>query len=196
MSAASHHDAAVLRQSFAKYDADGSGSIDVRELRALMHDVTGEEPTDEETAAFSRAVDIDGDGALSFDEFKAIYTKVKSGELAFGGLQLAMDAFDTLVAAEPDGRGQLVERRRPKGPLLAGREDLVEPLLLLSRERLQPLEEQDLSLTAGLHPTGVLQPREHELDQLLGQRPCRADRGALDRGRRGTPRQDLVDAGQ
>ena len=103
MSAASHHDAAVLRQSFAKYDADGSGSIDVRELRALMHDVTGEEPTDEETTAFSRAVDIDGDGALSFDEFKAIYTKVKSGELAFGGLQLAMDAFDTLVAAEPDG---------------------------------------------------------------------------------------------
>ena len=98
MSAASHHDAAVLRQSFAKYDADGSGSIDVRELRALMHDVTGEEPTDEETTAFSRAVDIDGDGALSFDEFKAIYTKVKSGELAFGGLQLAMDAFDTLVA--------------------------------------------------------------------------------------------------
>ena len=74
MSAASHHDAAVLRQSFAKYDADGSGSIDVRELRALMHDVTGEEPTDEETAEFSRAVDIDGDGALSFDEFKAIYT--------------------------------------------------------------------------------------------------------------------------
>ena len=74
MSAASHHDAAVLRQSFAKYDADGSGSIDVRELRALMHDVTGEEPTDEETTAFSRAVDIDGDGALSFDEFKAIYT--------------------------------------------------------------------------------------------------------------------------
>ncbi len=103
MSAASHHDAAVLRQSFAKYDADGSGSIDVRELRALMHDVTGEEPTDEETTAFSHTVDIDGDGALSFDEFKAIYTKVKSGELAFGGLQLAMDAFDTLVAAEPDG---------------------------------------------------------------------------------------------
>ena len=114
MSAASHHDAAVLRQSFAKYDADGSGSIDVRELRALMHDVTGEEPTDEETTAFSRAVDIDGDGALSFDEFKAIYTKVKSGELAFGGLQLAMDAFDTLVAAEPDGSSDSEAEAEPE----------------------------------------------------------------------------------
>ena len=114
MSAASHHDAAVLRQSFAKYDADGSGSIDVRELRALMHDVTGEEPTDEETAEFSRAVDIDGDGALSFDEFKAIYTKVKSGELAFGGLQLAMDAFDTLVAAEPDGSSDSEAEAEPE----------------------------------------------------------------------------------
>ncbi len=124
MSAASHHDAAVLRQSFAKYDADGSGSIDVRELRALMHDVTGEEPTDEETTAFSRAVDIDGDGALSFDEFKAIYTKVKSGELAFGGLQLAMDAFDTLVAATsstPSTRATTATRATSCGPRRTGR---------------------------------------------------------------------------
>ena len=103
---------------------------------------------------------------------------------------------EQLVTAEPDGLGQLVQRRRPEGPLFTGREDLVEPLLLLGRERLQPLEEQDLSLATGLHPAGVLQPREHELDQLLGERPGRADRGALDRGRRGTPRQDLVDAGQ
>ena len=50
----------------------------------------------------------------SFDEFKAIYTKVKSGELAFGGLQLAMDAFDTLVAAEPDGSSDSEAEAEPE----------------------------------------------------------------------------------
>ena len=59
-------------QSFlARYDTDGSGSIDVRELRALMQEVTSEEPTDAETAMFVRAVDTDGNGSLSFDEFNA-----------------------------------------------------------------------------------------------------------------------------
>ena len=110
MSAASHHDAAVLRQSFAKYDADGSGAIDVRELRALMHDVTGEEPTEAETADFARAVDTDGDGDISAEEMRAGLTKVTCKEGDRFALSADLDNGRLLVYQAPEHTEEVVAR--------------------------------------------------------------------------------------
>ena len=89
----------LLREKFQKYDKDGSGDIDSAELKALMADVTGEDPTDDEVSKFVAAVDSDADGTLSFEEFADIYARAKSGDLEFGGFQLAMNAFDSRPAA-------------------------------------------------------------------------------------------------
>ena len=91
-----------LRATFAKYDADGSGEIDADELRGLLKDVTGETPTPEEVESFLQDVDADGGGTVSFAEFRAIHGRATRGELQFGGLKLALDAFDELADAEDD----------------------------------------------------------------------------------------------
>ena len=50
---------------------------------------------------------------VSFDEFRVIHAKASSGELEFGGLQLALHAFDDLVDDEPDSEGDEEAGRAP-----------------------------------------------------------------------------------
>jgi Ca2+-binding EF-hand superfamily protein len=56
------------RAAFAKFDADGSGSIDKDELAAAMAGL-GRYPTAEELQAMMVAVDADGSGTVDFDEY-------------------------------------------------------------------------------------------------------------------------------
>jgi calmodulin len=62
-----------LRDAFAVFDTDGSGSIDRKELKKLMKKL-GQALSDGELEAMMDEVDTDGDGEISFAEFKAMMT--------------------------------------------------------------------------------------------------------------------------
>jgi Ca2+-binding EF-hand superfamily protein len=58
-----------LREAFNMFDADGSGFIDRNEVRMLMKKLA-QTLTDDEIDAIMEIVDVDGDGEISFEEFK------------------------------------------------------------------------------------------------------------------------------
>jgi Ca2+-binding EF-hand superfamily protein len=60
-----------LRDAFNMFDADRSGYIDREEVRALMKKLA-QTLTDEEIDAIMEEVDTDGDGEISFEEFRAM----------------------------------------------------------------------------------------------------------------------------
>jgi Ca2+-binding EF-hand superfamily protein len=60
-----------LRDAFAVFDADGSGSIDRKELKRLMKKL-GQALTEGELDAMMAEVDVNGDGEISFEEFKEL----------------------------------------------------------------------------------------------------------------------------
>ncbi|RLM80023.1 polcalcin Jun o 2 [Panicum miliaceum] len=64
----------ALRAAFAEYDDDGDGGITAEELRRALRrlGLCGEEMAAERCAEIVVAVDRNGDGVISFDEFKAM----------------------------------------------------------------------------------------------------------------------------
>ncbi|KAG0464024.1 hypothetical protein HPP92_020093 [Vanilla planifolia] len=59
----------ALREAFAAYEMEGRGCITARSLRLRLRRL-GEEKTMEECRDMIRKFDVNGDGVLSFDEFK------------------------------------------------------------------------------------------------------------------------------
>mmetsp|Transcript_404 Transcript_404/g.933 ORF Transcript_404/g.933 Transcript_404/m.933 type:complete len:151 (-) Transcript_404:282-734(-) len=60
-----------LRDAFAVFDADGSGSISRSELKKLMKNL-GQSLSDAELDAMMDEVDTDGNGEIDFSEFKSM----------------------------------------------------------------------------------------------------------------------------
>jgi len=60
-----------LRSVFSKFDADNSGKIDRNEVRMIMKKLD-QTFTDEEINSIIDIADLDGDGEISWDEFKKI----------------------------------------------------------------------------------------------------------------------------
>merc|ERR1711982_311327 len=67
-----------IREAFSLFDADASGMIDVRELKAAMR-ALGFEVKNEELKKMVTDVDNDGNGTIEFAEFLAMMTG-KMGE--------------------------------------------------------------------------------------------------------------------
>jgi calmodulin len=63
-----------LRDAFAVFDTDGSGSIDRKELKRLMKKL-GQALTEAELDAMMEEVDANGDGEISFEEFKEMMVR-------------------------------------------------------------------------------------------------------------------------
>lgn len=59
----------ILQESFKVFDRDNSGTIGVAELHRVMK-LLGQDFRDFEIQAMIRAVDIDGDGAVNYEDFK------------------------------------------------------------------------------------------------------------------------------
>ena len=60
-----------LRDAFNMFDSDRSGYIDRNEVRSLMKKLA-QNLTDEEVDLIMEECDTDGDGEISFEEFKAM----------------------------------------------------------------------------------------------------------------------------
>lgn len=60
-----------LRDAFKVFDTDDSGAIDRKELKRLMKKL-GQQLTEAEIDAMMSEVDENGDGEISFEEFKAL----------------------------------------------------------------------------------------------------------------------------
>lgn len=60
-----------LRDAFNFFDTDGSGAIDRKELKRLMKKL-GQALTEAEIDAMMQEVDENGDGEISYEEFKAL----------------------------------------------------------------------------------------------------------------------------
>uniref|UniRef100_A0A3B5LIU7 Centrin, EF-hand protein, 2 n=1 Tax=Xiphophorus couchianus TaxID=32473 RepID=A0A3B5LIU7_9TELE len=63
-----------IREAFELFDTDGSGHIDVKELKVAMR-ALGFEPKKEEIKKMIAEVDKDGTGKISFADFLAIMTQ-------------------------------------------------------------------------------------------------------------------------
>merc|ERR1712059_134457 len=67
-----------IREAFSLFDADASGMIDVRELKAAMR-ALGFEFKNEELKKMVSDIDVDGNGTIEFGEFLQMMTG-KMGE--------------------------------------------------------------------------------------------------------------------
>lgn len=63
-----------IREAFELFDTDGSGFIDVKELKVAMR-ALGFEPKKEEIKKMINEVDKDGTGKISFNDFLAVMTQ-------------------------------------------------------------------------------------------------------------------------
>jgi plastin-1 len=70
---------ALFIEQFKFYDSDNSGSIDNKELEAVMNKV-GEKATPDQLKKIIAEVDTDGNGTVEFAEFLSIIRKLRSGQ--------------------------------------------------------------------------------------------------------------------
>lgn len=73
----SHDEIDVYRELFKKFDLDGSGTIDDKELR-IMFEALGQSPTEAECIDMVLEVDEDGSGEIDFVEFIEVVIKQKA----------------------------------------------------------------------------------------------------------------------
>ena len=74
---------AKIKQAFDAFDADGGGSLDIKELEALSKSL-GKLFTPEDLKAAMAEMDADKSGSVDYDEFEKYWLKTFSGDLVAG----------------------------------------------------------------------------------------------------------------
>merc|ERR1711862_66565 len=82
-----------IKEAFDLFDTDGSGSIDVNELKVAMK-ALGMDAKSDEIRKLINDIDSDGDGTIDFDEFLAMMTARKQGEDTLEDLLKVFKLFD------------------------------------------------------------------------------------------------------
>jgi Ca2+-binding EF-hand superfamily protein len=67
-----------LKQAFALFDSDNSGRISLAELKQMMAPMVGDKMTDAEWKKMMKEIDKNGDGSISYDEFKVLISSTFS----------------------------------------------------------------------------------------------------------------------
>jgi Ca2+-binding EF-hand superfamily protein len=83
------------KQSFASFDRDQSGTIDIKELRNAMNNL-GQTPSDEELFVMISQVDEDGSKEIDFSEFIMTIRMNKALSMSTSSEQDTIDAFVAL----------------------------------------------------------------------------------------------------
>ena len=115
-----------IRAAFAVFDADGSGTLSVLELKAILgRPLRGRPPrfTEDEVHQLLAKFDADGDGLLSLDEFSRAFASLTRGEQKASLEQLmalvvapAGETFGDLV---PEGAGCTIPKTEERAITLA-----------------------------------------------------------------------------
>lgn len=87
-----------LVSQFQQSDADGSGSIDEHEFRALLARMSLS-VTDAEAAELVNSIDTNGNGLIDFQELVVMVVQIKKGDDRFRALKKFVDALDTTPIA-------------------------------------------------------------------------------------------------
>eukprot|EP00695_Tsukubamonas_globosa_P002743 TRINITY_DN3939_c0_g1_i1.p1 TRINITY_DN3939_c0_g1~~TRINITY_DN3939_c0_g1_i1.p1 ORF type:complete len:152 (-),score=12.46 TRINITY_DN3939_c0_g1_i1:73-528(-) len=94
------------REAFDRFDADGSGSIDMIELRSTLQ-ALGQNPTEEDLFQMISEVDDNGSQTIEFSEFlKVIESQKRKYSAHAGDDQDTIDAFVAL-GGNPDKSGSI-----------------------------------------------------------------------------------------
>lgn len=75
------------------FDEDGDGTITTKELSTVMRNL-GEKVTDKEAADLIAEVDVDGSGAIDFEEFCELMQKKMAESEEEGGILDAFNEYD------------------------------------------------------------------------------------------------------
>merc|ERR1711918_169608 len=94
------------REAFERFDKDGSGTIDVWELKATLN-AMGQYPTDEELLQMIAEVDDDGSNEIEFSEFLKVIENQKKREATIVQFGLTIDIKKLIEEADTDGSGEI-----------------------------------------------------------------------------------------
>merc|ERR1711881_537636 len=94
-----------IREAFSLFDADASGMIDIRELKAAMR-ALGFEVKNEELKKMVADIDGDGNGTIEFGEFLQMMTG-KMGEKGSRENIEKEELQDMINQADRDGDGEI-----------------------------------------------------------------------------------------
>merc|ERR1712193_345333 len=94
-----------IREAFSLFDADASGMIDIRELKAAMR-ALGFEVKNEELKKMAADIDGDGNGTIEFGEFLQMMTG-KMGEKDSREDIEDEELQDMINQADRDGDGEI-----------------------------------------------------------------------------------------
>mmetsp|Transcript_1642 Transcript_1642/g.3131 ORF Transcript_1642/g.3131 Transcript_1642/m.3131 type:complete len:169 (-) Transcript_1642:220-726(-) len=100
------------REAFDRFDKDGSGSIDMWELRMVLQ-AMGQSPTEEELFAMISQVDDHGSGSIDFGEMLKVIDVQKQKMAERDDSQDTLDAF-IAMGGNPDKTGQISSDRLRK----------------------------------------------------------------------------------
>ncbi|CAN8209592.1 unnamed protein product [Coccothraustes coccothraustes] len=89
-----------IREAFDLFDTDGSGSIDIKELKVAMR-ALGFEPKKEEIKKMIADIDKEGSGTINFEDFLAMMTQKMSEKDSKEEILKAFRLFDD------DGTGKI-----------------------------------------------------------------------------------------
>jgi len=84
---------AEFKDAFSLFDEDGDGTITTKELSTVMRNL-GEKVTDKEAADLIAEVDVDGSGAIDFEEFCELMQKKMAESAEEGGCLEAFREYD------------------------------------------------------------------------------------------------------